>query len=324
MATVGITIGITLLLLSNSFSGQGEDVPLMNSEFQRLLKISDIKVSGTEDLKYRFQIYKQNKQLVEEVNKKKLGYTLKLNNFALLSFDEFSSKVGLTKYGSGEKVEEEIMDNNLTAYSVDWRGKYDSTPVKNQTYTCNAGYAMAAAGAIESSIMKYRRQAVPLSSQQLIDCTIPFGNFACKGGYVSNSLDFIKQNGIGTENSYRYIGIPGYCKNVTSFGGIKGYILLQNEVQIMTALNSQPVILSFEYNMDLQHYSGGIYKNRFGCGQNLNHFGVGVGYVYETQNNSYWIVKNSFGTLWGERGYLRMDMYSCGIARNRFNVALME
>lgn len=234
--------------------------------------------------------------------------------------------MGLISYGSADSLKENIETVQIGDTVVDWRGNLDVTPIKNQTYTCNAGYAMAVSGAIEASVKKYRNQIVPLSAQQLVDCTIGYGNFGCKGGYASKTLDFIKTAGLATENDYRYTGQQGTCRTPTAYAGIKGYYSIENEVKVMTALNSQPVVLSFEYNADLQHYIGGIYKNRTTCGSNLNHYGVGVGvgYVYQNPENSYWIIKNSFGNIWGERGYLRMDMYTCGIARNGFNVGLME
>lgn len=323
-AAIGVTFLTALYLLSNSSTDAEMSVPVMDAEFHRVLEMSDIKISTKEDLRYRYQVYKVTKKRIEEANAQKLSYTMGFNKFSLLTFEEFKANVGLNTHGSGERVDQNL-EQTLTAPTiVNWKDKYDCTPVKNQQMTCNAGYAMAVAGVIESSVKKYRGEVTPLSSQQIVDCTVASGNSGCRGGYINNSLEFVKKIGLATEFTYPYIGIQGICKQATASAGIKGYYNLQNEVQMMTALNSQPIVISFEYNYDLQHYTGGIYYNRTTCGSNLNHFGVGVGYYYNTPSDSYWLIKNSFGNLWGMAGYLKLDLYSCGAARNTFNVALTE
>lgn len=61
---------------------------------------------------------------------------------------------------------------------------------------------------------------------------------------------------------------------------------------------------------NIRHYEGGIF-DKFFCGFSLNHGVLAVG--YGTQNNhDYWIVKNSWGDGWGDKGYIKMT-------RNRFN-----
>ena len=328
LASLTIALFATIYLVSDSTSDSLLDEPLLNSEFQNLLKISDLKISNREELRYRYEVYKKNKKMIEEVNAKKLTYTLGFNNFSLFTFEEFSAKVGLNTYGSPESIGETIQElpegEKLQYTLVDWRNIFDVTPVKNQTSYCNAGYAMASAGALEALVKKYRGQATPLSSQQIIDCTVG-PNFACKGGYATYSLEYMKNKGLTTENNYRYTATQGACnQNVPISAVVKGYFGIPNENQIAIALNSKPVILAYEINSDLQHYSSGVYMNRTSCGSQLNHFSLGVGYYYNTQNDSYWIIKNSFGTGWGVAGYLYLDLYSCGAARNQFSAALSE
>lgn len=60
----------------------------------------------------------------------------------------------------------------------------------------------------------------------------------------------------------------------------------------------------------IKQYAGGIYDNFFCRGQ-LDHGVLAVGYGSDN-NHDYWLVKNSWGTTWGDKGYIKMT-------RNRFN-----
>lgn len=66
----------------------------------------------------------------------------------------------------------------------------------------------------------------------------------------------------------------------------------------------------------IKAYKGGIFDNK-NCKGALNHAVVVVGYGNQAKNHNYWIVRNSWGTTWGEHGYIRMARNKgnqCGIA----------
>lgn len=322
LALAGCAAVVTLINLASFTPVRHSVVRAVDPDFHAAMQMSDLKVSGLADMHYRYSVFAQNKKIIADGNARNAGFTLGVGPFALYTFEEFKDKMGMHTYGSAQPVPKKL--KKLKAASVNWKGVYDVTPVKNQSTACNAGYAMAVAGALESSVKKYRKDTEAISSQQLIDCSTPFGNMGCRGGWADKAMNFIKSNnGVASERDYPYTALAGQCQSRSSYAAIKGYFNLANENSIMAALNSQPVILGFEYNTDLQHYTGGVYTNR-ACGSNLNHFGVGVGYVYNDAYSSYWTIKNSFGNSWGEAGYLRMDFYTCGVARNTFNQALME
>ena len=80
----------------------------------------------------------------------------------------------------------------------------------------------------------------------------------------------------------------------------------------------QPVAAAIEMGGSLQFYNGGVFSGQ--CGTRMNHAITVVGYGADANTGlKYWLVKNSWGQSWGERGYLRMrrDLTRsglCGIA----------
>ena len=93
-----------------------------------------------------------------------------------------------------------------------------------------------------------------------------------------------------------------------------------NEQQLKIATAQQPVSVAIQADsLKFQHYSSGVFDD-FTCGNNLDHGVLIVGYgTSDTQD--YWLVKNSWGTSWGEDGYIKLARTNsnnssgiCGIA----------
>lgn len=66
-----------------------------------------------------------------------------------------------------------------------------------------------------------------------------------------------------------------------------------------------------------QLYSSGILTNATKCGTDLDHAVTVVGYDNHNEDTPYWIVKNSWGTGWGDEGYVYIELSDgdgvCGI-----------
>jgi len=102
---------------------------------------------------------------------------------------------------------------------IDWRNEGAVTPVKDQG-ACGACWAFSAAGSLEGQHFTETRELVPLSAQNLIDCSTNFGNMGCAGGTPDFAFQYIKVNGgIDTEKSYPYEARDGTCRfNRTNIG----------------------------------------------------------------------------------------------------------
>lgn len=165
---------------------------------------------------------------------------------------------------------------------------------------------------------------ISLSEQELIDCDVKNGNQGCQGGLMETAYTFIiKNGGLTTEKDYPYEGVDGTCKMEKAAhyaASISGYeeVPADNEAKLKAAAAHQPVSVAIDAgSYSFQLYSEGVFSGI--CGKQLNHGVTVVGYGKATINK-YWIVKNSWGTDWGESGYIRMkrDTLSkegmCGIA----------
>uniref|UniRef100_A0A6P7GKY9 Cathepsin L2-like n=1 Tax=Diabrotica virgifera virgifera TaxID=50390 RepID=A0A6P7GKY9_DIAVI len=87
---------------------------------------------------------------------------------------------------------------------VNWIQKGFKTPSYNQK-DCGACYAFSIAGAIQAQVFKQTHQLVPLSEQQIVDCSLPFGNYGCAGGSLRNTLRYLeKVGGLMAYKDYPY------------------------------------------------------------------------------------------------------------------------
>lgn len=168
-------------------------------------------------------------------------------------------------------------------------------------------------------------ELVSLSEQELVDCDIEGEDQGCNGGLMDDAFDFILQKkGLTTEANYPYTGEDGTCnakKASNPAAKITGHedVPANNEKALLQAVAHQPVSVAIEASgNDFQFYSSGVFTGT--CGTELDHGVTAVGYGTATDGTKYWLVKNSWGTGWGENGYIRMqrDVAAkeglCGIA----------
>jgi len=87
---------------------------------------------------------------------------------------------------------------------------------------------------------------------------------------------------------------------------VKHTDVAQTENALEAAVAQQPVSVAIEADQAVfQHYTGGVLTNE-ACGSNLDHGVLAVGYGVD-KGQKYWKVKNSWGTVFGEEGYIRIE-----------------
>lgn len=212
------------------------------------------------------------------------------------------------------------------AYS--WRnvgGKNYVTPVRNQQ-TCGSCFVFAPVAALESQLLRaYNRPGsdINLSEQIPLACS-GAGNCAA-GGYASDASTYLQTSGTGKEACYPYINADGSCGNACSNWEsapyeVKGWSYANSTFPataaiIKTAVHANgPVVARMVVYSDFYDYTGGVYSKVSGTEEG-GHFVLVVGW---DDSQSAFLVKNSWGTGWGESGYFWIAYSELASADVRF------
>ncbi|XP_077432422.1 cathepsin S, ortholog2, tandem duplicate 1 isoform X2 [Vanacampus margaritifer] len=204
--------------------------------------------------------------------------------------------------------------------SVDWRDHGYVTSVKMQG-SCGSCWAFSAAGALEGQLARTTGQLLDLSPQNLMDCSGKYGNRGCNGGFISAAFRYVIDNGgIDSEESYPYMGRSGQCRYSAAqrAANCSRYIALPKGDEgalKQTLAVVGPISVSIDASRrTFAFYSSGVYDDPL-CSQKVNHAVLAVGYG-TLNGKKFWLVKNSWGTSFGDRGYIRMSRdksNQCGI-----------
>ncbi|XVE82836.1 hypothetical protein DITRI_Ditri16bG0037700 [Diplodiscus trichospermus] len=311
---------------SSSWRSDGEVMSLYKSWVLKHGKA----YNGIGEDEKRFEIFKDNLKFIDEHNSKNRTYKLGLNQFADLTNQEYRAKFLGTRSDPRRRV---MKSKNVSQRyasragdslpeSVDWRKLGAVNPVKDQG-NCGSCWAFSTIAAVEGINKIVTGELISLSEQELVDCDRSY-NAGCNGGLMDYAFQFIIDNGgIDTEQDYLYLGIDNQCdpmRKNAKVVSIDGYedVIPYDENALKKAVAHQPVSVAIEAGgRDFQLYESGVFTAE--CGSALDHGVVAVGYGKDFNGQEYWIVRNSWGSSWGEDGYIRMernvDAYTgkCGI-----------
>ncbi|KAL2468445.1 Cysteine proteinase RD19a [Forsythia ovata] len=215
-----------------------------------------------------------------------------------------------------------ILPTNDTPSDFDWRDHGAVTPVKNQG-SCGSCWSFSTTGALEGANFLATGKLVSLSEQQLVDCDHECDpekqgscDSGCNGGLMNSAFEYtLKAGGLMREEDYPYSGSDrGTCKfdkkkvaaKVANFS-----VVSLDEDQIAANLVKNGPLAVAINAVFMQTYIGGV-SCPYICSKRLDHGVLLVGYgsagyaPIRMKEKPYWIIKNSWGENWGEKGYYKI------------------
>ena len=297
----------------------GLDYRYLN-DFNHFIKKYNKEYKTDDEYWSRYSQFESNVQHINMVNSKNLSYSLGINQYADLSFNEFNDLYLTPFRHTNKNYNVHKSRNTYLPTSVDWRADNMVTDVKDQGQ-CGSCWAFSAVAAMEGQHAKNTSNLVSLSEQNLVDCDTTC--YGCNGGWMNNAMEYVINNkGIDTENSYPYTGNDGLCNyNSTNSGANFSNVVnitkgdTHGLLDAVARIGPVSVAIDAEYNFQL--YKSGIFTSTTCSTTSLDHGVTVVGYGVSNKGIKYYIIKNSWNTGWGMDGYVYWNRdidNMCGIA----------
>jgi cathepsin F len=325
MYKVIIFLALISLSLSSHSSSDSEIFKAFN---QYILKFNKV-YKSIDEFNAKFEVFKKNYVLVKQLktlqaSSNHTSFEYGVTPFMDLTPEEFQATylnlnvnhLKKLKFLNPNKVL--TAKGNETPAAWDWREHGAVTPIKNQGF-CGSCWAFSSTGNLEGQYFLSTGKLQAFSEQQLVDCDKV--DQGCNGGLMEDAFRYLNTSGIMAEEDYKYTGSDDSCKfNQTLVRAqVTGHRFAnsQNETDIAQMLyENGPLAVAINAN-PLQFYFWGVFDPWFNwvCDpESLNHGVLLVGYG-NNGSKDYWIVKNSWGSWWGESGYFRLvrGRGACGI-----------
>ncbi|KAG5677076.1 hypothetical protein PVAND_006860 [Polypedilum vanderplanki] len=194
-------------------------------------------------------------------------------------------------------------------------------PIPDQQ-TCGCCWAWSCVQVVEHQLMMLKKQRVQLSVQQLLDCDT--SNDACDGGWPTNGFRHMEIFGMtnAAEYSYQQMHQP-VCKRAFYRKLLSpNYIAQQMEIEFKGDEESMKklimrigvAVVAMHADEEFLSITKGFYINDSCPKNDPNHAMVICGFGTD-ENGEYWLIRNSWGSSWGEYGYVKIKMgNTCGVA----------
>jgi C1A family cysteine protease len=276
------------------------------------------KVYAASEIAYRFQVFQDNMKRADELNIKNPRARFGATKFSDLTPQEFANfylmpNVNFSRDYKAPPLKTDFTSDPLNAVGAnpdpnnwDWGEAGVVTPVYNQGQ-CGSCWAFSATETIESYFAVGGGQLTQLSMEQIVDCDT--SDNGCNGGMPSSAYNYVQSaGGIDSYSSYPYTaesGQAGSCQFnqqnvVTNVAGQNSISGETGMYQQMSSSSGGPCSVCVDAS-SWQNYQGGVLTS---CTNNVDHCVQATGYYNYGQSGAYWNVRNSWGTDWGESGYI--------------------
>ena len=296
-------------------------------EFVQFIANHSKNYRDTNEYNLRFQRYQKRDQEIKELNATETSSTHGHNFLSDYTAQETSRMMGLKNMAKAPRQERMFSapEGVSLPTSFNWvtAGNYVN-PIQDQGQ-CGSCWAFSATAAMESAYAIKNGTLYKLPEQNFVSCSFLYGNLGCNGGLYNYAWNYSETHPIESEANYPYTSgttmKSGSCLYNSSLGvfGATGHVTVGTDTtSIMTAIYQQPQSVSIEADTAyFQSYTSGVLTNATACGTNLDHAVVAVGWGQDPTYGGYYIVRNSWGTGWGQAGYVNIGQAAypgiCGI-----------
>ena len=299
---------------------------LIFQQFQKFIKKYQKKYESINEFLARYEVFRRN--VMNTFKEENSLYQTGITKFSDLTKQEFAKIYLNLNYDAMAMANFDptiVKVSNAAPAAYDWRDYGRVSPVKDQA-SCGSCWAFSTIANLEGLYYANKGVMKTFSEQMLVDCDT--SDSGCNGGLMEYAFTWLKKNGVMLDSDYPYKGVKSTCKSDKSKYvdmTVTGYKKLGSSYSTWSAVDEDEIKeflyetgpLAIALNADpLQTYSSGILDlTSAKCPTSgINHAVTLVG--YGTENSvAYWIVKNSWGTSWGEKGYFRIRRGNgtCGV-----------
>ena len=299
---------------------------LIFQQFQKFIKKYQKKYESINEFLARYEVFRRN--VMDTFKEENSLYRTGITKFSDLTKQEFSKIYLNLNYDALAMANFDptiVKISNAAPDAYDWRDYGRVSPVKDQA-SCGSCWAFSTIANLEGLYYAKKGVMKTFSEQMLVDCDT--SDSGCNGGLMQYAFTWLKKNGIMLDSDYPYTGTKGTCKSDKSKYvdmSVTGYKKLGSSWSTWSAVDEDevkdflyetgPLAIALNAN-PLQTYVSGILDlTSSQCpSSGINHAVTLVGYGTE-DSVAYWIIKNSWGTSWGEEGYFRIrrGKGTCGV-----------
>jgi C1A family cysteine protease len=313
-----------------ALAGVVSAVDIMDVKFIQHVAQYGLSYPTVEEYNFRKMNFAAIDAFIQEENATQVNYQVGHNKFSTWTEHERSHLLNSNRPQAPADrtftMPERASRVNQVPSTWDWNNGPNGscvTPIKDQGQ-CGSCWAFSSTGALEGShCIVSGGNLLSFSEQQLVDCAgLRWGNYGCNGGLQQYAFNYLEKYFAMSEASYPYTsgttGTAGTCAynaaNTTGVGVVSwAWTTPYVATGIQAAVYAQPQSISIEANkLCFQFYKTGVLDNT-NCGTSLDHAVLMVGYGTDaTTGLAYWLVKNSWGTSWGESGYIQLAQVANG------------
>jgi C1A family cysteine protease len=272
---------------------------------------------------YRQSIWQKNLLKVEKHNMGNSTYTLKMNKFADLTFDEFKNiylmkrKINVNSY--------QTIKTNVLNIPINWNIQGYVQEVNDQM-RCGSCWAFSAAETLAARFAIVNKKVAPiLSPQEMVDCIPEPYAYGCDGAFPNITMQYVLDRlggGLEEWDNYPYVGIKQFCdRNKTNttvnVNGTKvRTVEIGNQTDFLQALYKYgPISVCMNVEGDFMLYNGGVYTNTDCSLTELDHAIIIYGVHYDIVSKRWvYLARNSWGldvadhqNGWGVSGDVWLD-----------------